>query len=126
MADLWGETWTAEDINDADFGVGFSVHRTALNNPAVDHIRITIYYTTAPTGIITNTTKAGIGTTWEEDTNDWSADTNTWASKASKVSNTSKPRSLGSYTFDEKGNKIISETGGSMSDSSFMINESKP
>jgi len=40
--DLWGLTWTAEDINLATFGVGFS----AVGGIAsVDHIRITVYYT---------------------------------------------------------------------------------
>ena len=52
--DLWGETWTAEDINLATFGVGFS----AVGGIAsVDHIRITVYYTTAGTtkDVITHT-----------------------------------------------------------------------
>lgn len=49
---LWGETWTAEDINDTDFGVVFStVHTGSFSgvNPRihVDHIRITVYYTEA-------------------------------------------------------------------------------
>ncbi len=46
-ADLWGESWTAADINDADFGVGFAAGfgMTTIN---VDHIRITVYYTPAP------------------------------------------------------------------------------
>lgn len=44
--DLWDETWTAENINDADFGVAYRI--TAYNGPiSVDHIRITIYYTEA-------------------------------------------------------------------------------
>jgi hypothetical protein len=47
-SDLWGETWTPADINDADFGVGFSAH--VKQNPDdgtvnVDHIRITVHYT---------------------------------------------------------------------------------
>lgn len=48
-ADLWGTTWTAADINNANFGValaagnnGFSGTRTA----SVDYISITVYYTT--------------------------------------------------------------------------------
>jgi hypothetical protein len=42
--DLWSETWTAENINDADFGAVLSV-TTADSDPSVDHIRITVYYT---------------------------------------------------------------------------------
>ncbi len=52
-ADLWGETWTAEDINDADFGFALSAYgkdTTAF----VDHIRITVYYTTGGGGASTN------------------------------------------------------------------------
>ena len=40
--DLWGETWTAENINDADFGVALSA--TGNGIASVDHVRITIYY----------------------------------------------------------------------------------
>lgn len=48
---LWGESWTDSDINASDFGVVFNA---ALVDPAsssviafVDHIRITVDYTTA-------------------------------------------------------------------------------
>lgn len=43
---LWGTTWTAEDINNVNFGVGLNIFSviTALNVYA-DHIRITVYYT---------------------------------------------------------------------------------
>lgn len=46
-SDLWGETWTVTDINDADFGVVVSVSQSSSPAPAtasVDHIRITVYY----------------------------------------------------------------------------------
>ena len=48
--DLWGESWTADDINGTGFGSAISaklqsgVSATAL----VDHIRITVYYTEGP------------------------------------------------------------------------------
>ena len=45
VSDLWSETWTAEDINDADFGVGISVIAGAYSAGYLDHIRITVYYT---------------------------------------------------------------------------------
>jgi len=48
-SDLWGEAWTASNINASDFGVVVST--THDGNPVnsvgayVDHIRITVYYT---------------------------------------------------------------------------------
>lgn len=49
--DLWGETWTPADINDADFGVAISVNITVPNRSAntayIDYIAITVYYTVA-------------------------------------------------------------------------------
>lgn len=45
--DLWGETWTAEDINDADFGAALSTTDTYFDGStiSVDYFTITIYYT---------------------------------------------------------------------------------
>lgn len=43
-SDLWGDTWTAEDINDADFGVAMAMY--AYDDVGkIDHIRCTVYYT---------------------------------------------------------------------------------
>lgn len=46
-ADLWSESWTAADINDADFG--FVISASVSNNCSieVDAFRVTIYYTGA-------------------------------------------------------------------------------
>lgn len=51
--DLWGETWTKDDINSANFGVAVAA---ALTNPDADTIRakvdfidVTVAYTTGPT-----------------------------------------------------------------------------
>jgi hypothetical protein len=41
--DLWGETWTAADINSIDFGVAIAAQDT-LDNARVDHITITVHY----------------------------------------------------------------------------------
>lgn len=52
VADLWGETWTSSDINDADFGVVISAIDKASPDSGqieVDHIRITVTYTVADT-----------------------------------------------------------------------------
>ncbi|XOB40392.1 MAG: IPT/TIG domain-containing protein [Candidatus Nealsonbacteria bacterium] len=48
--DLWGVSWTAEDINSADFGVAIAAKNTVPGKPTietaqVDHIRITVTYT---------------------------------------------------------------------------------
>ncbi|MGL4599856.1 MAG: T9SS type A sorting domain-containing protein [Bacteroidia bacterium] len=46
--DLWGEAWTVAEINSAGFGVAFSCRKQgggANPIPIVDHVRITVYYT---------------------------------------------------------------------------------
>jgi len=49
--DLWSESWTDADINDADFGVVLQTDHGILGmgqrDPGVDHITITVYYTPA-------------------------------------------------------------------------------
>lgn len=44
--DLWGETWTASDINSSDFGiaVNFQVNSSSSNDIYIDYIRIKVYY----------------------------------------------------------------------------------
>lgn len=45
--DLWGETWTAADINNINFGVAIAAQRSTLNGETggrIDNIRIAIYY----------------------------------------------------------------------------------
>jgi hypothetical protein len=47
VSDLWGETLTPTDINDADFGVVLQADFASSDEIArVDHIRITVYYST--------------------------------------------------------------------------------
>lgn len=44
--ELWGETWTASDINASTFGAALSGTGTGLGiNYRVDHCQITVYYT---------------------------------------------------------------------------------
>lgn len=47
-SDLWGETWTASDINDTDFGVVISAKGTSssgTNRTAqIDHVRVSVTY----------------------------------------------------------------------------------
>lgn len=46
-ADLWDETWTADDINDEGFGIAISAQRNSPGGNTegqVDDIRITVYY----------------------------------------------------------------------------------
>ena len=53
-SDLWGLSWTAEDINASNFGMVFYLG-FADDTPAgtwyVDHIRITVYYTNPITSL---------------------------------------------------------------------------
>lgn len=45
-SDLFEETWTAEDINDVDFGVFFRLScNYQFATPGVDFISVTVYYT---------------------------------------------------------------------------------
>ena len=43
-SDLWGETWTASDINSSDFGVAISSLGTNGTIIDIDHIEIVVYY----------------------------------------------------------------------------------
>jgi len=49
-SDLWGTSWSPSDINNANFGVVLAVQMSTGTVPPseayVDHIRITVYYTT--------------------------------------------------------------------------------
>ena len=47
VSDLWGETWTPSDINNANFGIGFSSNNgfTSSGTAYVDTMRITVSYT---------------------------------------------------------------------------------
>ena len=48
-SDLWGETWTVDDINASNFGFVISCYESEGKGNAeaayVDHIQITVYYT---------------------------------------------------------------------------------
>ncbi len=50
-ADLWGNTWTITDINAANFGAAFAAKNTSTTSTtnrtvSVDHMPITVYYST--------------------------------------------------------------------------------
>jgi hypothetical protein len=51
-SDLWGTTWTADEIDDSTFGVALAVYRqdsgNVLREAAVNFIQITVYYTIGP------------------------------------------------------------------------------
>jgi hypothetical protein len=45
--DLWGEGWTAEDLNSSDFGIAISAKRAKLGSSTksgIDDIRVIVYY----------------------------------------------------------------------------------
>ncbi len=50
--ELWGATWTAADINSANFGAGFVAQKAGTNGNAVtisvDHIQLEVFYNNAP------------------------------------------------------------------------------
>lgn len=47
-SDLWGESWTGADINSSGFGFALAANSSGLSqNFAVEHVRITVYYTPA-------------------------------------------------------------------------------
>jgi len=52
--DLWNTTWSVADINSADFGVELFVNSSGLvtTEARIDHIRITIYYSTPSSEIV--------------------------------------------------------------------------
>jgi len=47
IGDLWGGFWSASDVNNSDFSVLLRDNDTDSNLLLIDHIRITVYYTTA-------------------------------------------------------------------------------
>lgn len=53
-SDLWGETWTAEDINDADFGVFFrlSCNYQFASPVGIDFISVTVHYTEGSSAVV--------------------------------------------------------------------------
>ena len=64
-SDLWGETWTATDINGSTFGAAISAKRTGAKGGAIgcniDTIRITVYYDVMTlTGVLSMTGVASI------------------------------------------------------------------
>lgn len=57
-SDLWGETWTAADINAAGFGATLSATLGSLATGSVDHCRITVYYTASAVQITSGVSAA--------------------------------------------------------------------
>jgi cysteine-rich repeat protein len=56
--DLWGETWTATDINAAGFGAAVSAGDSLSGDTCrVDHMPITVYYASCGDGIVTSPTE---------------------------------------------------------------------
>ena len=51
-SDLWGETWSASDINSSGFGAALSGADTSADIGSVDHIRITVSYSLCGDGLV--------------------------------------------------------------------------
>ena len=56
--DLWGTTWTADDINAANFGVALSANSTNNRIAYVDYMQIAVTYTVS---IVSSTTSVNCG-----------------------------------------------------------------
>jgi hypothetical protein len=50
---LWNTTWTSDDVNASNFGLGFWIYLTTTDTVSVDHIRITVYYNISSPGLST-------------------------------------------------------------------------
>lgn len=59
-SNLWGTTWTATEINNANFGVALAVTSTVSRTASVDYIRVTVTY--SPPGSLNWYTVASGGT----------------------------------------------------------------
>jgi len=96
--DLWGASWTPDDINDDKFGVAISAKVDAPDGGSalIDHVRITVYYTTGgntapelsnenPSNGSTNVAVSDAGVTCSVYVSDQDGDTLTvtWATNAS-------------------------------------------
>jgi hypothetical protein len=55
-SDLWGETWTADDINASTFGAALSANITQFRTLNVDFVEATVHYTEG--GVAKVTTKS--------------------------------------------------------------------
>jgi hypothetical protein len=44
-SDLWGETWTAADVNSSNFGMVLSANISQFMFLSIDHVRATVYFT---------------------------------------------------------------------------------
>ena len=88
--DLWGETWTANQINSSNFGVAISakaVNGLIFTAAEVDHIRITVYYT--ETGSTTTSTSSSTTTTTSTSSSTSTSTTSTSTSTSTTSTSTS-------------------------------------
>jgi cysteine-rich repeat protein len=65
-SDLWGETWTAADVNAAGFGVAVAAG-DSFDTAAIDHITITLTYSLCGDGIVEGSEDCDDGNTNDGD-----------------------------------------------------------
>lgn len=114
-SDLWGVTWTANDINSNDFGVAISADLwgiSVLPSAQIDHVKITVHYDlTLPMGLINfDGQRAGNNvklnwTTFSESDNDFftierSFDNESWEIR-SKIDGAGNSASNINYSYDD-------------------------
>jgi hypothetical protein len=91
-SDLWGESWTASDINSENFGVAIAAKFSCLGSSEkahIDHIRITVYY---------------------KFDNNWAVGVDESDSNKFKISNSNTSGSNDYMTIDTSGNVGIGTT----------------
>lgn len=70
ILDTWGLSFTPDDINSSGFGVVFAADGDEDGIINVDHVRITVYYST-PGGVILAASKAGVNVLTAGNPNDF-------------------------------------------------------
>lgn len=117
-ADLWGDTWTAADINIVNFGFAIAVKAAAADSARIDHIRLTVYYALP---IIELTLADDLNGTLADAKNvalglpqTATDDLNTWSDGGFILI---RPRWLDSHSLIEEHRKTFAEDSNNLSDS---------
>jgi hypothetical protein len=127
-SDLWGQTWTVADINNANFGFAISAKKVGGNNnkkPSIDWINITVTYHTPTPPTVTISAAPSTITIGQSSTLTWSTTNATlctasddWSgSKSTSGSESVTPVSTGIKTYTLS----CSGTEGSASNTATVI-----
>jgi hypothetical protein len=118
-SDLWGLTWTSDDINSSTFGAGFSVAGNTVDfTTNVDVIRITVYYT-LDLPVITTNAATPIGATFVTANGDITSTGGVDADKRGVVYSLTSHSSPGNIQPDDSLYEYKVEETGTFSSGSF-------